>query len=783
MRKLICLVLLAVAAPTSAGTSHWTHASEAEFKKGTFHNVVATNLGELKMSRAMKLLLEQDAQVSSVYALAEAPDGTIYAATGPNGILLSIKGDKATPVVKLEDANIFSLKFDAKGALLIGTGGEKGRILRLEKGSDKPVEVFAEETVQYVWAIQQTPDGNIYAATGPNGQLWEIKPDGSKSVMFDCDENNMLSMVSDGKDLLYVGTDPNGLIYRVNRKTKDVFVLFNAAESEISALALDAKGNLYAGTAQASDGPEAEAAQIAATEKIGRPESNDATTPIPSPPHKEPQPPSLPEPTPGEPAPIPKAPAKDPKVQPLFFMEPSNLTALFRDAEGQKGPMPPGTKPKKHRKPTTSPVRPPRTKIAPDAANSGAPAPEGNAIYKIDPSGFVTEIFRQDALVLSIVEHEGVLLVGTGSDGLIYEVNPAEEETSVLAKSDSKQVMCLLPTRDGRIVMGLANTGAVSSMSSGFAPEGSYSSPVLDATQISRFGKVHLHGTLPKGTTLTLATRSGNVRDPASTGWSNWSDEASAIEYVQVPSPTARYLQYRLIFTSTDVKSTPSVDEIDVAYQVPNLPPSVKAIKVIVAATNDERAKAPSRIRNISWEPSDPNSDLLEFSLYFRSQGTGSWVLLKDTLKDPTFDWDTRGVPDGRYEVKVVASDVKANPIGEGKTASRVSESVVVDNTPPVIGDVKTKITGNSVRVDATLADRTSTVAGCEYAVDSHDDWQDVAPSDSIYDSPAETVSFVVDKLSPGAHVVMLRATDDHGNQSFESVPVNIPGDASKQAK
>jgi hypothetical protein len=38
-------------------------------------------------------------------------------------------------------------------------------------------------------------------------------------VLLDADENNLLSLASDGKDLLYVGTDPNGLVYRVNRKT------------------------------------------------------------------------------------------------------------------------------------------------------------------------------------------------------------------------------------------------------------------------------------------------------------------------------------------------------------------------------------------------------------------------------------------------------------------------------------------------------------------------------------------------------------------------------------
>src|SRR3989475_7542784 len=46
-----------------------------------------------------------------------------------------------------------------------------------------------------------------------------------------------------------------GLVYRVNRKTHESFVLYDAAESEIGALALDGKGNLYAGTGEAIDQP------------------------------------------------------------------------------------------------------------------------------------------------------------------------------------------------------------------------------------------------------------------------------------------------------------------------------------------------------------------------------------------------------------------------------------------------------------------------------------------------------------------------------------------------
>src|SRR5437763_16910783 len=115
-RKLIVPVLMLVSMPALAvQTSHWTHTNEAEFKKGTMHNVVATNLGDVKLSRAVKTILEENSKVSAVYAMAEGPDGTIYAATGPHGILLKVKDDHTTTATKFEDnSSIFALAVDGQ---------------------------------------------------------------------------------------------------------------------------------------------------------------------------------------------------------------------------------------------------------------------------------------------------------------------------------------------------------------------------------------------------------------------------------------------------------------------------------------------------------------------------------------------------------------------------------------------------------------------------------------------------------------------------------------------
>jgi hypothetical protein len=801
----IATTLLATAA-FAVSTSTWTQTSQEDFKKGTLENVVATNLGVLKLSRAVKTLLDQDPKISSVNALAEGPDGTIYSGTGPQGVLLQIKDQKVTTLATIEDAtNLTSLVVESSGRLLIGTAGEKGRVLAIDKAGDKPKIVFESEGVQYVWALCQTPDGNTYAATGPTGKLFEIHPDGSRRLVLDTGESNLLSLASDQKDTLYVGTDPHGRVYRVNRKTGKSFVIYNAAEAEVGSLVLDKAGNLYAATSEARDdrfGP-MPAENPAASQPHGRPEGGETGVPIPSPNPKQPAPPSLPNPNPGEPHPIPK------HVDKTFFHnvhQPSleKVLLLMDEPEAlppaKPGPGPgPGPTPGKPQpgQPVPPPqdgaeAMPPNRQPPVNANAAGEPRTQGNAIYKIDPEGIVTEIFRQPVLILAMVEHQGTLLIATGSEGEIYQVNPAADETVVLTKVDPKQVTCLLPTRDGSVYIGTANVGSLATMTSGFATKGTYTSAVLDATQISRFGKMQLHGSLPPNTALTVATRSGNVKEPSDKGWSAWSAEAPAEQFMQITAEPARFLQYRLTFTTTDGSDTPALRDVTVAYQIPNLPPVVKSVRIAPANAGDSanmqggasngssigenelrRVQATPR-QSITWEASDPNNDALLYSLYFRRTPGGPWILLKDKLTDTQFEWDTRTVADGRYEVKVIASDANANPPGMGKTSSRVSDPLIVDNTPPVIGDLKWSDKGSSVQLDFKIVDQTSTVAACDYSVDSNRDWQMTLPVDKMFDSPEETMSFSVPGLKPGQHQITLRATDAKGNQSFQTVFVTV---------
>lgn len=796
------LAILLLSSGTALGihTSHWVQTTEADFQAGTFHNTVATRLGNVELSRQVKTLLRQDPKVSAIYAIAQTPDGTIYAATGPQGVLLQYKGGKVSHAAELPDqANLLSLLVDRAGRLLIGTGGQSGQIFAIDKPGDKPHPIFSPKAVQYIWAMCQAPDGNLYVATGPNGQLFQIAPDGKSKILLTSKENNLLSLAFDGKQTLFVGTDPNGLIYRVNLQTGHSFILYDASESEISALALDDDGNLYAATAEAVGPGVRGLPTTGATEQTGHPEGTGSGAEIPAQPPKMPEPPPLPNPNPGQPTPIPKDPSSSLSFPRHFGQGPGLssllLTQLMVDSPAQSSQSmdDPGDAPQPDPNPTSGPgdeatanqpvqLRPEQPEQSPAQAG-----PQGNAIYRIDPQGFVTEIFRQNVMIMSLIYRDGQLLAGTGPDGLIFQINPKTRQSVSVAKIDPKQVMCLLPAKDGRIYLGAANVGALASMTSGYAPDGTYTSAVLDATQTSHFGLMQMHGTLSKGTTLSVSTRSGNTREPSDSGWSPWSEQIPASQFMRITSPPARYLQYRIHFKTTDSHDTSTVKSVDTAYLLPNLPPDVKTITVS-SVTPPAAGTAPhaSPRRTISWDASDPNDDPLTYSLQYRPAGAQAWIPLAKDLKDATFTWDTHAVADGRYEVRVTASDAAANPPGQEKTDSRISDVVVVDNTPPVIGDIAWKEQGDGVHLSFKVVDATSTVAAAAYRVDAADHWQAVFPSDNIFDGPAESVSVQIGPLTAGPHQITLRAADAYGNQAFEAVTVTLkkdssPGEAQKK--
>lgn len=253
--------------------SKWVkHDQPKPFTAGKLENVVVTSRGEVELARALKKIEELREKTDVVNALAMAGDGRVYAATGPRGVILRIEGDKVTEFCTLpEGGTIFSLLFTREGHLLAGTGGGKQAKIYFIDGTGKASVFFEPPEARYVWAMARGEQGEIYAATGIEGQLFVIDPDGKKGkVLADLKPKNLLALAIGNDGLLYTGTDEEGLICRINPKDGQIYYLYDAKEPEISALVLDTEGNLYAATADAEN---ARPGRQIADKPAGRPET------------------------------------------------------------------------------------------------------------------------------------------------------------------------------------------------------------------------------------------------------------------------------------------------------------------------------------------------------------------------------------------------------------------------------------------------------------------------------------------------------------------------------
>lgn len=708
-----------------------------EFQAGTLESLVVGANGELRLARDLKTVVADDGQSASIDAIVEAGDGTVYYGTAAAGRLVAVRDGTPTTLATFgEGASVSALALDANGDLLIGVSGNAAELHVLKRGTQKPERVCAFEDAQYVWSLATTPDGGVLAGTGPTGKLFSVdRKTGTAKVLFDSDEDN-LRCVAIKNDAIFVGTDPHGLVLKVDRASGAAVVVHDAAETEVSAILIDDKsGQLYVGTSQLVEAQEPQPAEPK-PESAGHASTDEtaATLPIELP-KEAPKPPPPREPRPGE------------------------LEAPPADAE----PALPNSGAA-----TSQPNAPANTGPRPTLPNAnGEAAQNGNAVYRIDSQGFVSEVFRAPAMVFALARRGDELLVATGPEGTLFQVDLNADGHAAIARVEATAITALATGKDDAVWLGTGDDATLARLSTAPAKAGTFTSGVLDATQVAAFGKVQVRGAVPEGSAMTVSTRSSNVGDGDSPLWTKWSEPVPAARFVGIETPAGRYAQVKVTLTGDGKSAGPTLDEVQVAYVRPNVAPRIESVTVTRPAPEGDATEQPNRA--IEWQAADANGDAMRFDVSVRTAG-GPWTTIARDLADASYAWDTRRVPDGRYEVRVTASDALANAEGQGKTASRQADAVEVDNTPPAIGDVKQERAGGKLTVTARVADRGGIVARLEYRLDDAKDWQTAVASDNLDDSPDERYAIVLPDPGAATRVLSLRGRDASGNTAYASV-------------
>lgn len=804
----------------------WVHTTEADFADGKTENLVVTNLGDVLLATATEDIAELPEQAMIIYDLIKTEAGALFVAGGPDGKLIRLVDDQLDEIVSLQDEEIFCLDLFEGQVLVAVSGKGVSRLALLNDGSLQTVAELPDD--RYVW--DTVVEGRrIFVATGTDGRLLQvdvpIDDDPQIRVLLDAEQDNLLCLGRDGDGRLYAGSDGEGLVYRVIVKENNegtAFVLYDAPEAEIGSLLVQPDGTVFAGTA---DAKQAKVGRLTAAVKapMGRPATRR--------PAKKP-PAALPK----TPDPDLDVPGKTPANGDVTILQPVDgaVDAGQSDrTQGESGDSEPGDPdpgtpkpgdaeptqaqhdelrqvirqrldtawktgtleeaPSEEKPAVVTTARKSSTTRSTSVVKPRKASKKGNAVYRISSEGFVREVFRESVMVLRLVGHQDRILIGTGNEGQLYSVNVEGDERAILADLDSQQLPAMLADGDS-VVLGTANPATLLRIDGGNATTGTYTSAVLDAKQVSLWGRMHLTARTPPATSIVVETRSGNVEDPEQAAWALWSkavflgddeeDQELVPREIELNSLPARFLQYRLKLSS-DGNDNAVVDRVELAYVTPNLPPKINSIKAtygVSAKTRPRPAgstvakKEPTKVTSLrlGWKVTDPNGDQLSYDLEYRSDGSDRWLPLADGLTATRHQWDTRLVPDGRYVVRLTATDRPDNTPSMEQTAARDSDPIQIDNTQPDLEGLQHQVNGDQVTISGIAVDATSTITSIHYVVDGEEPWQSVLPKDMIFDSTREAFSVTIDELELAEHVVALRVIDARGNARHTHVFVRI---------
>lgn len=705
---LTCALAAFLAAGTlllhASGPAFWTIGTTAELLKGTSDGVLIDRNGTITAGPMLANRLTSTP--AQIWSLGAGADGTLWAGTGGDGRVIRVRpGQPEETAFDAEENNVFAIV--AAGSRIYAATGPDGKVYVLE--GTAPARVFFDPTEKYIWAMALDSANRLWVGAGNPAVLYRVNADGTSQVVYRPPAAHVVALARDASGRMLAGTESPGRLYRFDAADRP-FVMLDPGQAEVHAIVNGPNGVIYAAAVSKGDEPSANA----------------------------------------------------------------DVSSAIAVALG-----PPSQSP-------NTPSSPP---------NPGSSNGRRSVIFRIDPAGPWESFWESSDLVYDIaVQNDGGLLVATGPEGRLYTVQ-ADRQVSLYTGVDAQQITRLLSTTGrGATAMATANPGRVIAIGPANQSPATYVAPVRDTKSASSWGTIRWEATGK----VTLSTRSGNTEKPDET-WSEWSAAYATKAGESIQSPPARFLQWRAVLTTDTNQPAPQLTSVTAAYLTRNTRPAVATITVhppgvvfqrpfssddsAIAGLDDATAEArrpppadasatsaapalgkrmfQKGLQTIVWKGEDADGDRLSYSLSYRREGETTWQDLKTGLLDAIFVWDTATVADGRYLVRIVASDDPSNTPDRRQTGSRDSEPVDIDNTAPVVTTTIARPAGGA-RLSVRVRDAYSPIQKVEFSLGG-DTWRLVYPVDGLADSPDETYEIPLANDSDATRIV-IRATDAMNN-------------------
>jgi hypothetical protein len=702
------------------GTKLWSVDRYDAMEKGSAEDIAIRSDGRLEAGPATSLLYATGKNY--VWSLAADGAGEGYAGLGGtaagSAVVMKVSAEgKASQIFAGKELVVQALHVAADGSVLAATSPD-GKVYRIPQSGGAATVVFdpamTEEKPKYLWDLAVGKGGEVYVATGAPAVVYRVAAGGGKAEMlFKTADQHIRCLLMGPDGTLWAGSDGTGVIYRYATGAAGAkpFAVYAAERREITALAMDATGNVYASG-------------------VG---TKGHTT-----------------------------------LPPLPVTGAVGVTITFSQ---------PGSS---------------------SAAGTNTLVPDGSEIYKIAPDGSPLKLLTlKDDVVYALAVRNDRLFAATGNRGRVYQVDTnAVGRFTDVTHLEASQGMAFAAMKDGLLVA-TSNSGKVFRLGDAVASKATYMSEVFDAGSFSQWGRAEVRAANAAG--FDLSVRSGNVESPLM-GWSEWARVNADGSFA---TPPGRFVQWKAV-----LRTGGSIDAVGLNYLQKNLAPVVDQVVVqpgarvmpaVVAAnaatvqvafpaaagasptvmfmpdasTTPLTAQKDKTAITVRWTAHDDNGDDLMFAVWYRGVGEKNWRLLKDKISEKVYSFDSALLPDGSYELKVVASDSPVHTDAEALTGERISEVFVVDTTPPVPGVLTAQLVGGTpVKIHATLEarDATSPIAHAEYSVDAGP-WQYLEPVGKVSDSLMERYDFTAEVPVPTVavtdakeHVLAVRVYDRYEN-------------------
>jgi hypothetical protein len=604
----------------------------------------------------------------------------------------------------LAASSIWSALPQRDGSVLLGTGNE-GKLLKLQGGV---VTVLAETNALAVTSLASAWGGSVVAGTLPDGKVMKWDRGKLSDLVTLKGAQHVFSVAFDAKNnAVYAATGPEGRLFRITA-TGDAQVYFDAEEQHLMSVAVAPDGTVYTG---ASD-----KAKLYKLTGPGR-------------------------------------------ASVLYDFARTEVRALAVDSKGVVYAIANELKTG-----FTVPARPPKNQeSAPAGPTAAAAKAKGKGtLYRFTPDGKPERLYDSDDehLTSLALGDDGRPYVGTGVEGRVYTVDDAHR-VALVADVDERQVGALVLAGGSRFVAG-SDPAVLHPVRGVGGAEAVWTSKVLDAGLRARFGRMSWESTAP----IDVSTRTGNTKEPDDT-WSAWSRDSAAPGLVA--SPAGRYFQVRARFAKDPAAE---LSALEVAFVTDNLRATVDEVNVRPRREGGDElrtsggpvSKKPDTKLALTWKTDNPDKDELRYRLQYRLVGTTTWYDLTkrdEVLTKETYDWDTATLPEGRYRVRVVATDELANPPDLVTRDDAESGIVLVDNTAPRVEGLRLA----NRRVQGVAIDGVGPIQRIEVALAGTDDWIPFFPTDGIFDEAREEFDFDVSSLATGGPALLaIRVYDDANN-------------------